>query len=492
MQHLLEIKNISKSFGATMALNDVSLTLTAGETLALVGENGAGKSTLMKILSGVVKKDTGKIYINSNLLEIAGPKEALRHGISTVYQELSLCPNLSVAENIFVNREPCKIGIINRKKLHAMADKFLGELDIDIKPNNLIKDLSLAQRQMVEILKAVSINAKILILDEPTSALEITEVKKLFELIKKLKDQNTGIVFISHKLDEVFDISDNIAILRDGCLVTTLKTSDTNQGDVVKLMVGRSINQLYPEKCSKKGKELLRLENFGYKEKFNNINLSINEGEILGLAGLSGAGRTEVMHSLFGYEPKDSGDIFINGKKSGILNPKDALSKGIAYSPEDRKDQGLFLNHSIELNISAANLKNCSNNYLMQKDKEEKLSNEYVQKLAIKTESAKNAVNSLSGGNQQKVLLAKYLATSPRVFIVDEPTRGIDIGSKVEIHRLLRDFAQSNGGVIVISSDLMEVVGLCDRVIVFHEGRIKGELSENITEHNIMKIIFNN
>jgi ABC-type sugar transport system ATPase subunit len=492
MEQLLEIKNISKSFGATKALTDVSLLLNAGEILAIVGENGAGKSTLMKILSGVVKGDTGDIFIEGNHIDISNPKEAIANGISTVYQELSLCHNLTIAENIFVNREPCKFGIINRNELFENTAVFLKELDIEVKPNTLVRNLSLAQKQMVEIIKAVSIKAKILILDEPTSALEITEVKKLFELVKKLKNQNTGIIFISHKLDEIFDISDKITILRDGCLVSTLKTSETNQAEVVKLMVGRSINQLYPEKSRTQDKELLRISNFSYKGKFENINLFVRSGEILGLAGLSGAGRTEVMHSLFGYEPKDSGEVYIDGQKTEIQNPKDALRKGIAYSPEDRKEQGLFLNHSIELNIAAANLKNCSSNYLMQRNQEEKLSNEYVDKLSIKTKNIKDAVGSLSGGNQQKVLLAKYLATNPKVFIVDEPTRGIDIGSKVEIHKLLRDFSKSNGGVIVISSDLMEVVGLCDRVIVFHEGKIKGELKENITEHDIMNIIFNN
>ena len=492
MQPLLELKNISKSFGATKALTDVSLTLNIGETVALVGENGAGKSTLMKILSGVIKKDAGEILIDGSLREILNTKEAIQSGISTVYQELSLCPNLTIAENIFVNREPCKLGMIDRKELWNMAEKFLMELDVDVRPQTLVKNLSLAQKQMIEIIKAVSIKAKILVLDEPTSALEITEVKKLFELINKLKSQNTGIIFISHKMDEIFEISDKITILRDGCLVNTLVTSETDQNEVVKLMVGRSINQLFPEKSSKKEKELLRINNFSSKEKFENINLSVHSGEILGLAGLSGAGRTEVMQSLFGYEPKENGEVFIEGEKTNILNPKDALSKGIAYSPEDRKEKGLFLKHSIELNIAAANLKSCSSNFLMQKDQEEKLSNEYVDKLSIKTKSVKNEVNSLSGGNQQKVLLAKYLATKPKVFIVDEPTRGIDIGSKVEIHKLLRDFANLNGGVIVISSDLMEVVGLCDRVIVFHEGKIRGELTENITEHNIMNLIFNN
>ncbi len=492
MQPLIEIKSVSKSFGATKALTDVSLSLQEGEVLALVGENGAGKSTLMKILSGVVKRDDGKIFISGNEVNITNPKEAISHGISTVYQELSLCQNLTVAENIFVNREPCRYGMINRKELYQMTEKYLKELDIDIKPETIVKNLSLAQRQMVEIIKAVSIQAKLLILDEPTSALELTEVKKLFDIVRKLKSSGKGVIFISHKMDEIFSISDKIAVLRDGSLVSELKASETNQSEVVKLMVGRSISQLYPDKNTGKGKEILKINNFTQPGKFDSIALELFEGEILGLAGLSGAGRTEVMQALFGYDQKETGEIFISGKPAEIQNPKDALNKGLAYSPEDRKEKGLFLNHSIEMNVSAASLKSCSSGAIMNRNEVENLANSYVEKLMIKTNNIKNEVNSLSGGNQQKVLLAKYLATKPKIFIVDEPTRGIDIGSKVEIHKLLRDFAASSGGVIVISSDLMEIVGLCDRVIVFHEGKIKGELTGNISEHNIMNLIFNN
>ena len=492
MLPFLEIKNISKSFGATDALKDVSFSFFTGEVIALVGENGAGKSTLMKILSGAVQKDKGNIFLENKEIEINNTRDAIQNGISTVYQELSLCPNLSIAENIFVNREPSKAGIINKTLLNKKCKELLTELEFEVEPNQLVKELSLAQKQMVEIIKAVSVKAKLLILDEPTSALEKVEVEKLFKLIEKMKQQNTGIVFISHKLDEVFHISDRVAVLRDGVLVNVMNTKETNQSEVVKLMVGRSINQLYPDKSTTKGEEILKVSNFTSEGKFHDISFSLYKGEVLGLAGLSGAGRTEVMQALFGYENKDSGDVSLEGKNIVINNPREALDHGIAYSPEDRKEKGLFLNQSVEVNISAASLEKYTKSFLLDKSLEGSLSDNFIEKLSIKTKNRKSEVNSLSGGNQQKVLLSKYLATEPKVFAVDEPTRGIDIGSKVEIHKLLRDFANNVGAVILISSDLMEIVGLSDRVLIFHDGRIKGELHEDITEHNIMNIIFNN
>ena len=492
MTPFLEIKNISKSFGATDALKDVSFSFFAGEVIALVGENGAGKSTLMKILSGAIQKDRGNIFLENKEIGINNTRDAIQYGISTVYQELSLCPNLSIAENIFVNREPSKAGIINRTLLNKKCKELLTELEFEVEPNLLVKELSLAQKQMVEIIKAISVKAKLLILDEPTSALEKPEVEKLFKLIKKMKEQNRSIIFISHKLDEVFHISDRVAVLRDGVLINVMNTKETNQPEVVNLMVGRSINQLYPDKNVSKGTEILNVSNFTSAGKFNDISFSLYKGEILGFAGLSGAGRTEVMQALFGYENKDSGNVSIEGKNIAINNPKEALDYGIAYSPEDRKEKGLFINQSVETNISAASLEKYTKNFLLDKNLEGAVSDKFIDKLSIKTKNGKSEVNSLSGGNQQKVLLAKYLATEPKVFVVDEPTRGIDIGSKVEIHKLLRDFANNIGAVILISSDLMEIVGLSDRVLIFHDGRIKGELREEITEHNIMNIIFNN
>ena len=492
MTPFLEIKNISKSFGATDALKDVSFSFFTGEVVALVGENGAGKSTLMKILSGAVQKDKGNIFLNDKEIAINNTRDSFQYGISTVYQELSLCPNLSIAENIFVNREPSKAGIINRTLLNKKCKELLTELELEVEPSLLVAELSLAQKQMVEIIKAISLKAKLLILDEPTSALEKPDVEKLFKLIEKMKRQDRGIVFISHKLDEVFQMSDRVAILRDGQLISVMNTKETNQSEAVKLMVGRSINQLYPDKSNSKGEEILKVSNFTYAGKFHDVSFSLCKGEILGFAGLSGAGRTEVMQALFGYENKDSGEIFIEGKNIVINNPKNALDHGIAYSPEDRKEKGLFIHQSVETNISAASLAKYTKRFLLDKNLEKSISDKFIDKLSIKTKNRKSEVNSLSGGNQQKVLLAKYLATEPKIFIVDEPTRGIDIGSKVEIHKLLRDFANNIGAIILISSDLMEIVGLADRVLIFHDGRIKGELSENIAEHNIMNIIFNN
>ena len=490
MIHLLEISSITKSFGPTLALRNASFELKGGEIHALVGENGAGKSTLMKILAGVHRKDDGQIFLSGHEVNPLSPQEARSLGISTVFQELSLCNNLSVAENILANRQPGSFGLINHRSLNSLTNQYLKEFDVAIRPETLVGDLPLAQKQIIEILKAISLRAKVLILDEPTSALERPDVSRLFELLTRLKNQGTGIVFISHKLDEVFHIADRITVFRDGERIATLDAAQTSRDEVIKHMVGREIHQIYPAKTTSVGTSRMKVTDFCLHDTFSNISFDLRVGEILGVAGLTGSGRSEVMQSIFAYRSKDSGMIALEEVPLDLGTPYDAIRHGIVYSPEDRKDQGLFLNQSVAMNVTAACLDECSTSILVSKQKETNIATRMVEDLAIRVQNIDQEVNSLSGGNQQKVLLAKCLACKPRVLIVDEPTRGIDIGSKIEIYNLLRDFTSRGGSVVLISSELSEVIGLSDRVIVFKDGMIVGELGSQTTEHALMDLMF--
>ena len=490
MSHLLDVRQISKSFGSTQALRRASFSLDAGEIHALVGENGAGKSTLMKILAGVHQKEEGHVLLEGVEVNPQTPQAARSLGIGTVFQELSLCNNLSVAENIFANREPGSFGLVNHRLLNQLTNDHLREFAFSIPADTFVGDLNLAQKQIIEILKAIALKAKVLILDEPTSALERTDVQRLFELLARLRSQGTGIIFISHKLDEVFQVADTITVFRDGEHVATLKSSDTDRGTIMKYMVGREIHQIYPPKAKTQGRERLKVTDFCLHDTFEGITFDLHEGEILGVAGLTGSGRSEVMQSIFAYRGKDSGTIDLEEVPIDIDAPSTAIELGIVYSPEDRKEQGLFLNHSVAMNITSACLEDCSTSILLSKTKEAEVSTRMVKDLAIKVSSVDQEVGSLSGGNQQKVLLAKCLACKPKVLIVDEPTRGIDIGSKIEIYSLLRDFTTKGGSVILISSELSEVIGLSDRVVVFKEGRIVGELKSDLTESALMELMF--
>jgi ribose transport system ATP-binding protein len=490
MTPLLEVRQISKSFGSTRALEKASLSLIKGEIHALIGENGAGKSTLMKILSGVHGKDAGVILLDGLAFDPKTPEEARRSGIGTVFQELSLCKNLTVAENIFANRQPGTIGLINHRLLNKLTDELLREFEFPIPADTPVENLTLAQKQIIEILKAMALQARVLILDEPTSALEHKEVARLFNLLARLKTQGTGIIFISHKLDEVFQIADRITVFRDGEHVTTEESSRTSRDRIIEYMVGREIHQIYPPKGTSIGKRRLRISNFCLKDIFDGITFDLCEGEILGVAGLSGSGRSEVMQSIFAYRGKDAGTIELEEVPLNLGTPSDAIAQGIFYSPEDRKEQGLFLDHSVAMNVTSACLEDCSTSILLSKKKEADLASRMVKELAIKVTSVDQEVGSLSGGNQQKVLLAKCLARNPKVLIVDEPTRGIDIGSKIEIYNLLRTFASKGGSVILISSELAEVIGLSDRVVVFKEGRVVGEMKSEITEQALMELMF--
>lgn len=485
---ILKIKGISKSFYATQALKNVSLEIKPGEIHAIVGENGAGKSTLMNILTGIVQPDEGEIIFKGERLKNLSPRLAQEKGISIVHQELSLCPHISVAENIFMGRAPVKKNnIIDFKRMYKESQEILKRLDTNIEVEVLVKNLSISQQQMVEIAKALSIHTEILILDEPTSSLTETETKSLFKNLKRLKNEGIAIFFISHRINEIFQICDTYTVLRDGELVKTGNIEEVSPDDIVSLMVGRNLENVYPEKSDQIGKPVLEVKNISRKGIFKNISFIVNQKEILGIFGLVGAGRTELARAIFGIDPIDEGEICLFDKNIVSLSVENRIKEGLAYITEDRKTQGLFLNMNIKSNIVVAALDQVSNGFLIDSKKETKLSNEYIKVMKTKYSSLEQPVKSLSGGNQQKVLLGKWLAVNPKVIILDEPTRGIDVGAKYEIHNKLRELAESGHGIVVISSELPEILGLCDRILVMHQGEIVGKVkAEEATEEKIM------
>lgn len=490
---ILQMRSITKAYPGAQALAGVDFAAQRGEIHALMGENGAGKSTLMKILAGVVAKDEGEILLDGRAVNPQTPAEAQALGVSLVHQELSLAPNLSVAENIYVRREPRRfgaLGFINWRELNARAKELLDQFELEIEPDALVKDLSLAKRQIVEIAKALSVDAKLLILDEPTSSLETHEVELLFKLLRRLVERGLSLIYITHRMDEVFRIADRVTVLRDGRLVGTREKAEASADEIIRMMVGRALENLYPEKAERTGEVLFELRGLTAQGKFYDVNLSVRRGEILGLAGLIGSGRTESMMAAVGHAPLDSGQVIIDGTPVRIDSPRDALRLGVVYSPEDRKYQGLFLSQSVRANIVASSLHECAGRAgLMRRTAEQNLSAGFMRDLAIKAPDIESPVSALSGGNQQKVLLAKWLATRPRVMIVDEPTRGVDVGSKSEIHHLLRRFAKEGAAVIMISSELPEILGLSDRIVVFHEGRVSGEIEgKEATEEKVMRL----
>jgi ribose transport system ATP-binding protein len=479
---------ITKRFPGVLALSDVDFDVRPGEVHALLGENGAGKSTLMMILSGVYQPDSGRISLEGVKTTIEDALHAHRLGISTVFQELSLCPNMTVAENIFAHRQPVRfLGFINQVELRRCAQELLAPFGVKISPDAMVGNLSLANQQLVEIAKALSIRTRILVLDEPTSALSDEEALRLFEVLRRLKDGGVTIIFITHRIKEVFRIADRATVLRDGEKVATVEVKDVSPEKLIGLMVGRELSKLYPEKSGKRGEVLLRVEGLSRGDDFREITFDVRAGEVLGIAGLVGAGRTEIARAVFGIDRRDGGEIFLKGEKLRIRSPQDAIRHGIGYMPEDRKLLGLFLQMSLSGNVIAAALKRFSRFGWMDRSLEECTATDFVQKLQIKTPSVSQRVANLSGGNQQKVLLAKWLAVTPTVIIVDEPTRGVDLGAKVEIHALLRQIADRGVGVVMISSDLPEVLGMSDRILVLHDGRICGRLDgRTATEEKVM------
>lgn len=475
----LRMEGISKHFPGVQALNGVDFEVERGEIHALVGENGAGKSTLMKVLMGVYPKDSGRIFLEGREVRISGPKEAESLGISMIFQEFNLLPHLTVGENIFLTRLPRKgfLRTVDWRRLWDDSVEILAKLEIPIDPRSLIRDLSVAEMQMVEIAKALSVNAKVLIMDEPTSALTREEIGKLFAQMRKLRDQGVAIVFISHRLEEIKEISDRITVLRDGQKIATVKTSDVTEEEIAEMMVGREVKTLFPKTETRKGRILLEVKNLTRKGVFEDVSFCLHEGEILGIYGLVGAGRTELARSIFGEDPIDSGEVFLEGRRVSVRHPKDAVDLGVGLVPENRALQGLLLNMSVRENIALPNLAGLSRKGWISNFKEKSLAQKQVQVLGVKTPSLEQKVLYLSGGNQQKVVLAKWLARNPRVLILDEPTRGIDIGAKAEVHALMNSLAEMGIGIIMISSELPEVLGMSDRILVMRKGRIVAEFS---------------
>lgn len=472
----IEMKNIYKSFGKNDVLKGVDFTVNEGEIHALVGENGAGKSTLMNILSGVLSKDEGDIFIDGNKVEITDTNMAKSLGISFIHQELSDRPELSVMDNIFMNNEISKGLFLDKNKMREKCKKLLKNFDLDIDPETKVSKLSVGQRQMMEIAKANLNNVNLLILDEPTSALTNNEIDKLFRLIKRLRDENVSMIYISHRMEEIFSLTNKITVMRDGKSVAMMDTNVSNEKEVVSHMVGRDIGDFYPEMDGKVTDVKIELKNFSRKNLYDNINIKAKKGEVLGISGLMGAGRTEIMRSLFGLDPKDAGEVWIDGKKVEINSPSDAIRNKIAFVTENRQEEGLVLDQSIRENISLLNFPKISKNSFIDRKEEKNLADSLVESFKVKTQSCEDKLSDLSGGNQQKVVFAKWYAIDPEILILDEPTKGVDVGAKREIYDLIKDLTHKGVCIILISSDLPELLSLSNRIYVIHEGKVQGEI----------------
>ncbi|MCL1864000.1 MAG: sugar ABC transporter ATP-binding protein [Defluviitaleaceae bacterium] len=487
-EYRIEMKNMSKSFGGIHALKGVSFSVKPGEIHCLVGENGAGKSTLMKILSGAYRMDSGEIKINGKPVEITSPAQAIKQGIGIVYQEFELANDLSVAENIFMESLG-KSAFVNWSKLNEEAQKVVQSIGFDINPRNNTGDLSVAYKQIVEIAKVLSKNVSILILDEPTAVLNDSEAEVMFKLLLKLKEKGVSIIYISHRLDEIFKIGDTVTTLKDGEITGVNPVSEMTVDKIIELMIGRELSDKYPKRVSNIGEECIRLEGFS-GGMFRDVSFSVRKGEVLGLAGLVGSGRTEVMRALFGADKRLSGKVFYEGKQVNFPSTVKAVRGGLALIPENRKEQGLIPALNIRKNITITNLKKVTKLNIFNSKKESEVAETLSKKLRVKTESVESNVFSLSGGNQQKVVIAKWMNTDSKVVIMDEPTRGVDVGAKTEIYGLINDLATQGNAVILISSEMVELLAMCDRLLVMNQGIVKGELEkENFSEKNIMQLI---
>lgn len=473
---IIEMKNITKSFPSVLALDSVHLDVKAGEVHIILGENGAGKSTLMKILSGVYLDYEGDIILDGEIIRFQSVKDATDQGVRIIYQELNLVDNLSVAENIFLNEEPLKYGIIDWKGMNHQASDILQELNLSINPKEKVSNLTIGEQQMIEVAHAISKECKILIMDEPTSALTESEQKELFKVIKKLKTYGVGIVYISHRLEELLEIGDRVTVFRDGKYIATkdiIREQDSVNIDIsqlITMMVGRSLDQQYPRVVHEIGEEILRVENICTQDVLRGCNLSVRKGEILGLSGIMGAGRTELARVIFGADKKTAGDIYLYGKKVDIKHPYNAIEKGIGYLPEDRKRFGLIQKMGVHMNTSLVSLEKIIRYFCLLLKREKEETQVLIDKLQIKTPRNDQLVSKLSGGNQQKVVIAKWFFKDCEIFIFDEPTRGIDMGAKVEIYNIINSLVLRGKTVIFISSELPEILGLCDRVAVMRDG----------------------
>lgn len=490
-QYAVEMLNIDKTFGGIHALKDVSFKVKKGEVHALVGENGAGKSTLMKILSGAYKRDRGEIRIQGEPVHIVNSHEGKKAGIGIIYQEFALASDLTVAENIFMGEDISgKNPIIKWKKLYKKAGDSLRRVGFDINPKEKVKNLSVAYQQMTEIAKALIQDARVLILDEPTAVLGPREADKLFEVIAKLKSDGVSIIYISHRMEEIFRISDSISVLKDGEMMGTLRTTQTDMNEVIMSMIGRKMGEMFPPKLSHIGKPMLMVKHLRRDNVVKDVSFTVNAGEILGIAGLVGAGKTETMRLIFGADKRDSGEIILEGKPLRIRSPINAVKQGISYVPENRKEHGVLLEMSTRVNTTMANLSEYTGAMsVIQKKKEIKKVQDMINKLEIKVRGPETLVEDLSGGNQQKVSLAKWISIDSKVIILDEPTRGVDVGAKVEIYKIIQGLAKLGIAIVFISSEMLEIIGMSDRVLVMHEGSICGELGSNeLTEQNIMML----
>lgn len=486
---ILEMRNLSKSYPGVQALDGVSFTIRENEVHAIVGENGAGKSTLIKLLTGAIEPDRGEIIFEGRSYSRMDSRQALELGIAAIYQEFNLVQHLSVAENIFYGREIMKGPFVDYKAMNARALELCNEMDIELNPASPVRDIGIAYQQLVEIMKSVSRNAKVLIMDEPTAPLTNRETQSLFRMIERLKEKNTTIIYISHRMEEIFEVCDRVTVMRDGNYITTLNTCDTNRKELIKLMVGRDLGNEFPKReyCAE-ADNILELRSVT-TDSIRNVSITLKKGEILGLGGLVGAGRTETARAIFGTDRIQSGSILINGKEVTLRTEQDAISHGIALIPEDRKRQGAILGLSIRENITFGSLERVSVASFVRRTKEDKVCNGHRESLSIKTPSIDQLVKNLSGGNQQKVVLAKWLATGCDIFIFDEPTRGIDVGAKQEIYNLMLELTARGKSIIMISSEMPELLGMSDRIYVMYNGQIHGELQkeefcqERVLEH---------
>ena len=492
MEYVLELKNIYKSFPGVKVLEDVTLQVRPGEVHALMGENGAGKSTLMKILMGIYKADQGSIFLEGKETAMHGPKDAMSKGISMIHQELNTVLDMEVAENVFVGRELLKKGmeklkIVDIARMREETGRYFREMNIDIDPRAKMRTLSVAEMQLVEIVKAISLNSRIIVMDEPTSAITEKEATVLFAQIERLKKQGVAIIYISHKMDEIFRISDTITVLRDGQWIGTKPAKELDNDMLIKMMVGRELTDIYPKDPVEIGDVILEVKNLSRGQKVRDASFSLRKGEVLGIAGLVGAGRSELVETIFGLYPKTGGQIFLHGKEVHIKSAADAIKNKMALITEDRKQTGLNLIVSVKENIASVSIGKLSNHGIVNDKKINEVSEKYIKELKIKTPDGNAIVGNLSGGNQQKVVLAKWLLDEPDIIIFDEPTRGIDIGAKRDIYLLINNLAKEGKAVIVISSEMAEVMGICDRILVMAEGRINGEVQrEEFSQEVIM------
>jgi rhamnose transport system ATP-binding protein len=488
MKTILRLNDVSKSFSGVEVLHNVSFDLRPGEVHALLGENGAGKSTMVKVITGYHQPDHGEIYLDDELVEFTDTRDSRQVGIAAIYQELSLFPDLDVAENIFVGRHPLKFGMqVDWRKLYDEAKQLLDSLGVQIDLKQKARQLSIAQQQIVEIARAFSINARILIMDEPTSSLTLNEVAELFNLVKNLRESGTAIIFISHRLEELFEIADRVTVLRDGYYIDTCNTTETTRDDLLRKMVGRTISEQYPKVEVERGDVLLQVEDITKDGLFRNVSIELHQGEILGLAGLVGAGRTHVAESLFGIRPVDSGRIMIGGQEVNITSPQHAIELGLAYVPEDRQLHGLIPAMQLTQNISLPKLGEFARYSWVLNAKERKFAYSAALQMEVRARSISQCARELSGGNQQKVVLAKWLSTNPRILILDEPTRGIDVGTKAAVHALMSNLAAQGMAILMISSELPEILGMSDRIVVMREGYVTAHfLRAEATQENII------